>query len=271
MTLGFTVDALVAAGRKGTALHMGLSRVPASDWCWPASDRPARAAAFDADPDSVIVLPEAHAAAREVAAMRGVAGGLADAARAGWEDLCLLHADAQGAYRLTAGAVGFPTDWRLGEKIGRSLPAIHGPIHGYTEQLSTGVDHFCRMLAAGPIFGRANWFVVADDGWRYRPMDDPAMRFAHVTATNAGETLFVRCERQTLRRLPETGAILFTIGIAVARVESLAASTIRHVAGGIAAQSTGERDRRAAPFYADALAGYAARLDEDDRLVDAAE
>ena len=128
-----------------------------------------------------------------------------------------------------------------------------------------------QRLPPGPIFGRANWFVVADDGWRCMPTDDPAARFARTTTANAGETLFVRCERQTLRRMPETGAIVFTIGIAVARLASLAAPTVRQVARGIAAQSAGERGRRAAPFYADALAGYAASLDEDDLLVDAAQ
>ena len=60
--------------------------------------------------------------------------------------------------------------------------------------------------------------------WRYLP-DDPAARFAHVSAANAGETLFVRCERQTLRRLPETGAVLFTIGIAVAPLARLPDAT----------------------------------------------
>ncbi len=240
-------------------------------WSWPVVDTAARAAAFDAHPDGVAILPGAEAAGREAAAIRGVAGGLADAARAGWEDLCVLQPGDGGAYRLTAGAVGFPTDWRLADKIGRSLTAVHAPIHHFAEQLATGVDHLFRTMPAGPIVGRANWFVVADPGWRYMPTDDPATRFARVTAANAGETLFVRCDRQTLRRLPETGAVLFTIGIAVEALGTLPAAVVRQVAGGIAAQSAGEQDRRAAPFYADALAGYAALRDEDGEKMDAAQ
>ena len=256
--MGFTVEALVRAGRGGGALAMGLSRVSEPDWRQPAPDRAARGAAFDAHPDAVQLSPEADAAGREVAALRGVAGGLVEAARGGWEDLCLLQPSANGDYVLTAGAVAFPTDWRLSDKIGLPLTAVHAPIHGYAEQLATGVDHFLATLPAGPIFGRANWFIVASDAWRYMPEDAPATRFAHVTAANAGETLFVRCERQTLRRLPETGAVLFTIGIAVAPLGTLGAEAVRKVAAGIAAQSTGEHERRAAPFYAAALAGYAA-------------
>ena len=193
--------------------------------------------------------------------MIGVRGGLAEAARSCWEDLCVLQLGPTGDYVLTAGALAFPTDWRLADKMGLPLTAIHAPIHGYAEQLAVGVDHFFRTLTAGPIFGRSNWFVVADPAWRYLPVDDPADRFAHVTAENAGETLFARCERQTLRRLPDSGAVLFTIGIAVEPLCRLSAAAVRKVAAGIAAQSTGEHERRAAPFYAAALAGYAAGRD----------
>ena len=248
----------MAAGRGGGALRMGLSRVAETGWLLPDFDASARAAAFDAHPDAVQMLPEAEAAGREVAALVGVAGGLAEAARGCWEDLCTLQPDAAGDYILTAGAVAFPTDWRLADKIGLPLTAVHAPIHGYAEQLAGGVDHFLRTLAPGPIFGRANWFVVASDAWRYLPADPPADRFAHVTPANAGETLFVRCERQTLRRLPGTGAVLFTIGIAVAPLGRLSTAAVRRVAAGIAAQPTGEHERRAAPFYAAALTGYAA-------------
>lgn len=260
MSLGFTVERLVWAGRGGAALRMGLSRVAEGDWLQADPDLAARAAAFDTHPDAVIVTPVAEAAGHEVAAMLGVAGGLEEAARACWEDLCIVQ-QVDGEPMLTAGAVAFPTDWRLQEKIGLPLAAVHAPIHGYAEQLSAGVDHFIATLQPGAIFGRANWFVVADPAWRYLP-DDPAVRFAHVTAENAGDTLFVRCERQTLRRLPETGAVLFTIGVAVAPLGSLSRAAVAKIAGGVAAQSAGEHARRAAPFYGAALAGYAAGREE---------
>lgn len=261
MTLGFTVDDLVAAARGGGALRMGLRRVPEQNWLFPAFDRTARTDAFDRHPDAVIVRPEAGAAGREVAALVGADGGLAEAARATWEDLCLLlPLGPDGAYVLTGAAVAFPTDWRLSEKIGRPVTAIHAPIQGYAKHLAAGVDHFMATLAPGVIFGRANWFVVPDDTWRYMPADDPATRFAHVTAENAGRSLFIRCERQTLRRLPDSGAILFTIGVAVERLDALASDTVRRIATSVATVPDGEHERRAAPHYAAALASYAARL-----------
>jgi hypothetical protein len=269
MTLGFSVEALIPAGRGGGALKMGLRRLSEAEWLQQNPDRAARRLAFDRHPEALIVRPEAVDAACEVAAMLDVGGGLSDAARSCWEDLCILQPDGAGQYRLTAGAVAFPTDWRLADKMGLPLTAIHAPIHGYAEQLSAGVDHFFATLRSGQIFGRANWFVVASDTWRYMPGDEPARRFAHVNAANAGETLFVRCERQTLRRLPQSGAVLFTIGIHVAPLGSLSAAAVRQVTRSVATVSEGEHERRAAPFYADALHGYARRRDEMEPAGDA--
>ena len=120
--------------------------------------------------------------------------------------------------------------------------------------------HFVATLAPGSIFGRANWFVVPSADWRYLPRDDSAERFAHVTPENAGSTLFVRCERQTLRRLAGSGAVLFTIGVHVARLDALPPTVVRGVAAAAAATLPGERERRAAPYYAPALAAYACGL-----------
>jgi hypothetical protein len=196
-----------------------------------------------------------------------IADALRTTAAAVWEDLCILTPDtATGQYRLTAAALAFPTDWHLHEKLGQALTPIHAPIHGYAEQLAAGVDHFFATLQPEAIFGRTNWFVVASDAWRYLPQDDPATRFAHVTAENAGATLFVRCERQTLRRLPQSGAVLFTIGIHVEPLARLSSAIVARVAQSVAAIGTGEHERRAAPFYADALTRYAERRNRTPEL-----
>ena len=102
----------------------------------------AEVVAFDRDPDGIAVLPQGEAAGREVAALLGVDGGLAEAAVSVWEDLCILQPDPAGVYVLTAAAVAFPTDWRVADKIGLSIDRVHAPIYGYAEHLSTGVDHF---------------------------------------------------------------------------------------------------------------------------------
>lgn len=265
MSLGFSVETLLPSARVNGPLRMGLVRIAETEWLQPSPDTEARGAHFDRYPESVAVLPEAEAAGHELAAMLGVTGGLEAAARATWEDLCLLTSEGEGEpFRLTGAAVAFPTDWKLAEKIGRPMLAVHEPIHGYAEQLSASVDHFMNGLQPGPIFGRTNAFVIASDDLRYFPQSDPAERFAHVTAENAGETLFVRCERETLRRLPETGAILFTIGVYRAALGTLSDDAVERIAGTL--YSDGEADRRAAPHYAPMLIAYAkARADQTAR------
>ena len=258
MSLGFSVEALLPRARVDGPMRMGLVRLAESEWLDPAPDLAQRGAAFDAHPDSVMVLPEAEAPARELAAMLGVEGGLEAAARSVWEDLCILTRAAPDApLLLTGAAVGFPTDWRIADKLGKPLLDVHQPIHGYAAHLSQAVDAFMDRLQPGEVYGRTNVFVLASDALRHMPESDPATRFAHVTPANAGETLFVRCERETLRRLPETGAVVFTIGIYRCPLGALSDDGVARVAQTLGGFAEGEHGRRAAPHYAAALAGYA--------------
>jgi hypothetical protein len=131
------------------------------------------------------------------------------------EDFCILQPDGE-AYRLTAGAVCFPSNWRLADKIGHRLADVHGPVPGYADRLEKPVDRFFNNLSAEALVWRANW-AIHDSPALFRtahdsvdgPIHDPTP--ATVTGGNAGDTLWFRVERQTLRRLPQSGAVLFTI------------------------------------------------------------
>ena len=260
MTLGFSVDSLLPKARGGGQLRMGLVKLEERDWLDPAPDRAARAAAFAQWPQGVQLTSQTDAPGHELAAMVGVAGALPEAALATHEDLCLLtRREGEEVYRLIGAAVAWPSDWHPAEKIGLPLRALHAPIAGYEEQLATGVDRFMETLRPGPIYGRCNWFIAATPERRWLPDCPPAEAFAHVTPDNAGEALFVRSERQTLRRLPQTGAILFTIGIYVAPLGSLAPANIAMLARAVQSLVSGEGDRRGAPAYAASLIAYAQR------------
>ncbi|MFC4256586.1 DUF3445 domain-containing protein [Altererythrobacter xixiisoli] len=257
MSLGFSVEELLPRARAGGVLKMGLSALGEAEWLHPAPDLPLRAAAFDAYPDSVQLLPEADEPADELAGMLGVAGGLEGAARSAWEDMCLLLPQADsGTYRLVGAAVAFPTDWHPRDKIGLPLAAIHAPIHGYAAQLARGVDHFMATLQPGRIFGRCNWFVSPAPALRWIADAPPERAFAHVTPANAGKTLFIRSERQTLRRLPQTGAILFTIGVYVAPLGTLSTASHARLMQALETLPADELGRRGAAHYAGALAGF---------------
>lgn len=257
MTLGFSVDELLPRARGGGVLKMGLASLSENEWLQPDPDLATREAGFAAFPEGVQLAPESEAPGRELAAMLDVDGGLAEAAKARWEDMCLLtRREDEDFYRLVGAAVAFPSDWRPAEKMGLPLAAMHAPIQGYAEQLASGVDHFITKLRPGQIFGRCNWFIAAtpDLHWIAAP---PEQAFAGVAVENAGETLFVRSERQTLRRLPETGAILFTIGVYVAPLGSLSNENLARLVGAMEGLLSGEGDRRGAPYYAAALQGFA--------------
>ena len=121
------------------------------------------------------------------------------------DDLCLL-VDRAGHWRLDSGVVCFPSLWRLSDKIGRPLAEIHEPVPAYAEELADRVDRLVSRLRADRPVWRRNWFVHHDPA-----LHQPVPRPAPEVMGAAPEGLWLRSERQTLRRLPETGAVLFTI------------------------------------------------------------
>jgi hypothetical protein len=260
---GFSVAALAPFRGGRGALRLGLAALAAEHWrdTGPglAARRAAKAAVFDAAPASLIVRPEAAMAVAEVAALLGCPGGdLRAAALAAYEDLLILLPDGD-AHVLAAGALAFPTDWHLAAKIGRPLAAIHAPIPTYKARLSTGVDHVFATLASNRMLIRSNWNVLENNGLRYLS-DRPALaRFGHVTAANAGETLFVRVERQVLRRLPQSGAALFSIGVYVEPLAALPRDLQADLAAAVWSVPDDEARRRGTPAYRDALCTYAGR------------
>ncbi len=130
------------------------------------------------------------------------------------EDLCIIELRS-GVPTLTAGAVCFPTRWRLRDKIGRPLLEVHAPVPFYAEKLGRPVDRFMASVKPGHVAVRFNWSVLDNPA-----LFQPGGKFKtdsneSITAGNAGEQLNVRVERQTLTRLPQTGSVLFTIRVHV--------------------------------------------------------
>ncbi|HEV8014703.1 MAG TPA: DUF3445 domain-containing protein [Stellaceae bacterium] len=131
------------------------------------------------------------------------------------EDLCLMQASDDG-YRLVAASLCAPNRWRLIDKLGRPLDAIHAPVPGYAAALGRPVAHFCAALKPDRILGRVNW-GIADDPARFQPVARDLA--AAMAAADAGAALWLRVERQSLRRLPRSGAILFTIRTEITRLD----------------------------------------------------
>lgn len=120
------------------------------------------------------------------------------------EDLCVLNRAAEG-WVLVAGVVCFPSMWRLPDKLALHVTAVHGPVPAYEAELAERVDRFLDRLRPERPVWRRNW-LLHDSNELHLP--DPPV--PHPRRSVPGD-LWLRSERQVLRRLPETGAILFTI------------------------------------------------------------
>jgi len=125
------------------------------------------------------------------------------------EDLCLLQPDAAGTLILTGACLCFPSRWRLADKLGHPMLAIHGPVPGLNARIGATIDRFLLGLKAGNIYTRTNWSLTTDPAL-FQPV---ALPHGAIAARDAGEQVFYRVERQTLRSLPESGAVLFGIRV----------------------------------------------------------
>jgi Haem-dependent oxidative N-demethylase, alpha subunit-like len=130
------------------------------------------------------------------------------------EDLCLIAAS-PGGPRLTAAVLCFPSRWRLAEKLGRALEQVHAPVPFYQDRLARPVDRFMAHLRPGHIVARLNWSMM-DDPTLFQPTGKwRVTEDASITPEDAGGRLYLRVERQTLRRLPDSHAVLFGIRVHV--------------------------------------------------------
>jgi dimethylamine monooxygenase subunit A len=123
------------------------------------------------------------------------------------EDLCLMSPGPDETYVLSAGSLCFPFRWELRDKMGLPLTEIHHPVPGYREKLAGPADRYMLQLKPERPSWRCNWNVVDAPDLHLKIGPPPT----GITADNAGSRLWIRCERQTLRKLPNSGDVLFTI------------------------------------------------------------
>ncbi len=127
------------------------------------------------------------------------------------EDLCVIGTVGPSPV-LEAAILCAPSRWRLRDKIGRPLLDVHGPVPLYAERLSASVDRFMRALRPGRLAERFNWGLL-DDAALFQPEPGHRGTGEAITPDDAPDRLFFRVERQTLLRLPASGAVLFAIRV----------------------------------------------------------
>ncbi|EXJ88004.1 hypothetical protein A1O1_04931 [Capronia coronata CBS 617.96] len=115
-------------------------------------------------------------------------------------------------YVLEAYVIACASGFDPAEKIGKRLADIHGPVPGYSDKLESSMDRFFSKVEVGKYVKRSNWSVTTDaelftpgKGSVHAHEGDDIEEVDHVNL----DTTFVRCERQTLHRLPNSKALVF--------------------------------------------------------------
>ncbi len=139
------------------------------------------------------------------------------AARLVPEDLVLL-VERGGRLVFGGGSVCAPNRWDLRSKLGLSMAGVHAPVAQLNEQLEAPIDSFFDRLTSQRSFWRLGWGILDTPDW-YTPIDGTA---APRPVDPGPDRLFLRVERETLRRFPATNCVLFTIRTYVAPVGALA-------------------------------------------------
>lgn len=126
---------------------------------------------------------------------------------------------ASGEMVFGAGSVCLPNRWDLRSKLGRTMTEVHAPVSRLNQQLAVPIAQFFDRLQPDRSFWRLGWGVI-DTPELFQP--------AGSSGTAAGATpgpgdMHVRVERETLRRLPGTNAILFTIRTYITKASALLA------------------------------------------------
>ena len=131
------------------------------------------------------------------------------------EDLVLMLPRGE-EYFLGAASLCAPSNWSLEEKFKSSLIGLHAHVPAYEKTIGSRVNSLFNNLPNERIFQRFNWSVY-ENSKLFQPANSKSQieRSRTITEDNAGDRLFVRVERQTIRRLPETKAIVFTIRVHV--------------------------------------------------------
>lgn len=165
------------------------------------------------------------------------------------DDLAIMQASPDG-YRLTAASLASPSHWRLQDKLGRPMRAVHDPIPGMHRRLTPRIDRFFSHITPERPVSRLNWALQADCG-----LFHPA---APEVAVALDSPLYYRVERQTLRRLPRSGAIAFTIRVFLHPLAALSAvpGAIESLVSAVDATPPALATYKGFPLLRDALEQY---------------
>ncbi|WOI54667.1 DUF3445 domain-containing protein [Parvularcula sp. LCG005] len=125
------------------------------------------------------------------------------------EDLCLMIRHDDG-WRLDAASLCFPSHWSLADKFEQPMLRIHAPVPGFADRMAARVERIFDHLKPEQPVWRLNW-SLHDEPTLHLPNLPHAPRFMGMSDQSILANAFMRIERQSLRKLPRSNAIVFAI------------------------------------------------------------
>lgn len=124
-------------------------------------------------------------------------------------------------WQLTALSLCSPTFFDAKYAVGNSLALLHDPIPTGGFNLAPRIARVFDSFAPDNILERFNWTVQWSNE-KYTPNGQSLRdKAASAPISDAPKMLYERVERQTIRRLPKTRAVLFTIRVRLNRLADI--------------------------------------------------
>jgi dimethylamine monooxygenase subunit A len=134
------------------------------------------------------------------------------------EDFMLLE-ELDGVMRITASSNAYSSSGRLVSAVGQTVHWAHIPVPTLSDKLGVRIDRVLSSVHEDTPCERFNW-QVTPMGTLFFPHDPHRANADAMHGVcdalcrdpgSAGELLFIRVERQTLSRLPASGAVAFSL------------------------------------------------------------
>jgi dimethylamine monooxygenase subunit A len=132
----------------------------------------------------------------------------------------VLLEEVGGTIRITAASNAYSSSGRLVGSVGHEMEWAHEPVPQLTRKLGEKINRVLGSIHAATPCERFNW-QITPMATVFFPHEDPhaanARAMREVLAelcrdpARAGEFLWIRVERQTLRRLPDSNAVAFSL------------------------------------------------------------
>lgn len=132
------------------------------------------------------------------------------------EDLILLLPNADGEYTVQAGIFAFAAGFNPKGLAGATLDQIHHPVPRYRTGMQKGMKRFFERVKPGMLVQRQNWNLQPHNKLAYYGSGKNEENDGRGSVLTADELdfsreVFLRSERQTVTRLPKTGAAVFAV------------------------------------------------------------